>query len=375
MERIVILGAGGVGSAATRFLASEGHRPLVLEQFAPDHDRGSSFGASRIIRRVYPDRFYTGLMDAAYPLWEELERDAGEALLLRTGGLFFGPDAHPEMAAVRDALDAHNVPYKSMDAAETRRRFPAFRLRPEETGIFQSDGGILRASACVRANLRLAAEAGADIHAQAPVERIEPGPESVRLHQMNGETLHADRLIVAAGAWMKPLLAPYVPLPLRVTRQVYCHFEIESRPEAFDMGRFPIWIDFGRNFYGFPRQSDAPGVKVALHEPGQPTDPDATDRDVHDSDREPLRRYCAERLPDLSPQVVLEKVCLYTNTPDEDFIVDRLPLDPRVILVSGCSGHGFKFTVLLGRIAAWMATDATLPFDLSRFRLSRFEGQ
>jgi monomeric sarcosine oxidase len=370
--KVMVLGAGGTGSAAARFLAREGHSVTVLEQFGIDHDRGSSYGGSRIIRRVYADRFYTGLMAQAYPLWDELEQEAKEPLFLRTGGLFFGTKGDREMSAVLDALDANGVSYDAMDPAETRRRFPMFRLRETETAVYQEEGGILRASACVRANLRIAASHKAAIWDHHPVKRLDLRPDSVSLILANGEALQADRLIIAAGPWMQSLLHPYVRLRLQVTRQTYCHFEPESHPDAFEIGTFPIWLDFGTNFYGFPHHDDAPGVKVAWHHPGQPVNPNEVDRQVRESDREPLVDYCHYRLPNLSSDVVFEKVCLYTNTPNEDFILDRLPQDPRVVIVSGCSGHGFKFTVLLGRIAAWMATEHPVPWNLNRFRLSRF---
>ena len=147
---------------------------------------------------------------------------------------------------------------------------------------------------------------------------------------------------------------------------------MEGAVEEFSAERFPVWIDFATNFYGFPHDGHAPGVKVAWHEGGAPTDPDRVDRELHESDREPLRRYRAEHLPGLSPRVALEKVCLYTMTPDADFVVDRLPGEPRITLVGGLSGHGFKFTVLLGRIAAWMVTEQRVPWELSRFALARF---
>jgi sarcosine oxidase len=370
--RIVIIGAGGVGSAAARFLAKDDHEVTVLEQFRIDHDRGSSFGTSRIIRRVYPDALYTGLMNDAYPLWEALERDAGEQLLIRTGGLFFGPTGEAEMRKVRDALRAHEVDYEAMDAEETARRFPAFRLRPNETAIWQEDGGILRASACVRANLRLAASYGATITENLPVKSVDLHGKSPAVRLADGRLLTADRILVMAGPWMQALLHPFIRLPLHVTRQTYCHFAPKDDGAAFEIGAFPIWIDFGTNFYGFPRQDDAPGIKVAWHAQGRRVNPNEVDRGVRAGDREPLINYCAERLPGLSKRSVLEKVCLYTNTPDEDFIVDRLPDDPRVIYISGCSGHGFKFTVLLGRIGAWMATDHRIPYDLSRFHADRF---
>ncbi|HEX8703823.1 MAG TPA: N-methyl-L-tryptophan oxidase [Myxococcaceae bacterium] len=371
MARVAVLGAGGVGSAAARFLAKEGHAVTVLEQFEPDHDRGSSYGTSRIIRKTYTDGFYTGLMGAAYPLWDELEREAGEPLFARTGGLFFGPTEHSELAAIRKALSDNGVPYEELDPAACARRFPRLRLLAGESGVFEREAGFLRASACVRANLRLAEAHGARLRTGVAVEALEPRPEGVRLVLAGGESLEFDRVIVAAGPWTARLLGRFVTLPFTVTRQVYCHFEPQPQAPIKDFGTLPVWIDFATDFYGFPYDGQAPGVKVAWHHFGTPSDPNHVDRQIHEADREPLRRYCAEHLPELTPRTVLEKVCLYTVSPDKDFVVDHLPDEPRVTLVGGLSGHGFKFTVLLGRIASWMATDQRVPWNLSRFALSR----
>jgi sarcosine oxidase len=373
MARIAVLGAGGVGSATARFLAREGHDVTVVEQFEPDHDRGSSYGSSRIIRKTYTDGFYTGLMGAAYPLWDELEREAKEPLFARTGGLFFGPAQHPELVAIRKALSDNGVPFEELDPAACARRFPQLRLLAGESGVFEREAGFLRASACVRANLRLAREFGARVRAQAAVEALEPRPGGIKLALAGGESLEFDRVVVAAGPWTARLLSRFVTLPFTVTRQTYCHFEPRARTPVAEFGadRFPVWIDFATNFYGFPHDGQTQGVKVAWHELGLPTDPDHVDRQLHESDREPLRRYCTEHLPELSEQVAFEKVCLYTVSPDKDFVVDHLPGEPRVTIIGGLSGHGFKFTVLLGRIASWMATEQKVPWNLSRFAMSR----
>ncbi|HVG63629.1 MAG TPA: N-methyl-L-tryptophan oxidase [Hyalangium sp.] len=374
MASIAVLGAGGVGSAAARFLARDGHDVTVLEQFEPDHDRGGSYGTSRIIRKTYTDGFYTALMGEAYPLWDELEREAGEPLFARTGGLFFGPADHPELAAIRRALGDNGVPFEELDPAACARRFPRLRLLAGESGVFEREAGFLHASACVRANLRLAAARGARVRAKTAVEALEPRPSGLTLVLAGDERLEFDRVVVAAGPWTARLLARFVPLPFTVTRQTYCHFEPDVPVEEYGADRFPVWIDFATNFYGFPHDGRAPGVKVAWHETGLPTDPDRVDRELHESDREPLRRYCAQHLPGLSPRVRFEKVCLYTMSPDKDFVVDHLPGEPRVTLVGGLSGHGFKFTVLLGRIAAWMAAGQKVPWELSRFSRARFAG-
>jgi monomeric sarcosine oxidase len=368
--RIGVVGAGGVGSAAARFLASEGHAVTVFEQFQVDHDRGSSFGASRIIRKTYPDAFYTSLMVHAYPLWAEFEREAREPVLITTGGLFFGVADGSEMVAVRGALERNGVAHEVLDAASAMRRFPAFRLRDDEIAVHEPDAGLLRASASVRAAMRIAVDRGAVLREGVAIRAIEPRPDALHLVDSGGAHHAFDRIVVTAGPWSQRLLGDRAPL--RVSRQVYCHFEPSAEAARFDVGAFPIWIDMDSVFYGFPRDGIVPGVKVARHGFGRDADADTVDRALDDADRAPLRAYVRERLPGLSERVAFEKVCLYTNTPDTDFVVDRWPSDARVSFVAGLSGHGFKFAVLLGRIVAWMAEEKPVAWDLSRFALARF---
>jgi monomeric sarcosine oxidase len=369
--RIAVIGGGGVGSAAARFLAAEGHQVTVLEQFPIDHDRGSSYDQSRIIRRVYPDLFHTALMERAYQLWRELEAEAGEVLLLETGGLFLGPEDHPEMQAAAAALREAGVPFEVWDARRTAERAPPLRLAPGEVAISQPDSGILRASRCVLANARLARAHGAQFREDTRVAGFDSSPAGIRVILAGGESLTVDRLIVTAGPWTPELLAE-LKLPLRVTRQTYIHVLPAGDGSAFRLGAFPIWIDMATYFYGFPVHDEIPGAKIAWHHQGEETDPDHARREVDDSDRDVLREYARRRFEGLTDSVVYEKVCLYTNTPDEEFIIDRHPADSRVVYVSGCSGHGFKFVVLLGRLAATLASGGELPMDLSRFSARRF---
>jgi len=370
--RIAILGLGAVGTAAARFLARAGHEVVGYEQFHLDHDRGSSFGGSRIIRRVYPDPLYAAIMEGAYPLWEELERASGEELLLRCGGFFFGPEGHPDMTATEHTLASSGIPFQRWSAAQTRRHLPPFRLDTREYGIFEPESGLLRASRCVLANARLARDHGAELREGASVQSLEPGAQGISVRAA-GESLRFDRVIVTAGPWTGALLAPWVQLPLTVTRQQYAHFAISGDGARFGPDRFPVWIDMAEHFYGFPEHDAIPGAKVALHRPGSVHHPDSPDREPHDTDNDALRHYLERRLPNAAGTVTYSKVCLYTMTPDEDFIIDRLPDEPRVIFIGGLSGHGFKFTVLLGQIAARLAQDEEPGHDLTRFTLARFD--
>lgn len=372
--KIAIIGAGGVGSAAARFLARDGHDVRLLEQFTLDHDRGSSYGESRIIRRTYPDRHYTGLMNAAYPLWEQLQAEADEELFVRSGGIFFGTTNHPLLHAVADALQAHGTPYETLSAEESRARFPGLWLKRGETAIYQADSGFLRASACVRASVRLARKHGASLRENVKVTGMVPDGDNWRVETEQGDEV-VDRVLVTAGAWTGLLLSD-LRLPLQPTRQQYIYLRIARNAESFAVGRFPVWIDAGDEhrpiMYGFPAEGHTDGVKFASDARVEPIEPDALNRTVDASYSAALRAYAAERMPDLSGEVTYAHACLYTNTPDHDFIVDSVPGRPGVFLISACSGHGFKFTVLMGRIGADLVAGHSPPFDLSRFSLSRF---
>ncbi len=354
MFTIAIVGAGGVGSAAARFLASAGHAVTVFERFALDHDKGSSWGGSRIIRRTYPDPFYTSLMAVAYELWAELERDANEELFVRCGGLTFGGVQNPEMARTENSLRANGVGYDALSPADVAERFPALALGDGQYAIYQRDGGLLKASACVRAQMRLAVSSGAVLRENTPVTL--------------SDVADFDRVLVAAGAWTASLL-PELCLPLTVTRQYYAHLLPSRFPERFEVGALPVWIDADTLLYGFPHHGDLPGVKLAAHAGGEATDADAVRREADDADRNALRAYAARRLPDLSARVAFEKVCLYTNTPDENFLLGPVPNRKNVFFCSACSGHGFKFSVLMGRVLADLVTGRAPTSDVSRFFL------
>ncbi|HLV80895.1 MAG TPA: N-methyl-L-tryptophan oxidase [Chthonomonadaceae bacterium] len=376
MVRVIIVGVGGIGAMAAWQLAQAGHEVVALEQFSLDHDRGSSYGDSRIVRRVYADALYTALMADAYPLWDTLQAQfPDEELFRRAGGIFFGPADHPQVRAAQEALETSQVEYEALGPAACARRFPAVVLQPEEVALYEPSMGYARASLCVRAAATLARRYGAQIREETAVAAIQTGPggQGVRVTTPHGENLEADRLLLTSGPWLGPLLESLgVTLPLAVTRQPYVHLLPDSHAADFEVGRFPVWIDAVVEAYGFPRMGALPGVKIGLHRGGAAATPENVDRNVHEEDYAGPRRYAARRFPWLSPQVAYAKVCLYTNTPDEDFLIDSVPGLPDVFLLGGCSGHGFKFTPLLGRIGAALAAGAPVPYDLSRFRLARF---
>lgn len=360
-----------MGSAAARFLAEAGHDVVGFEQHAVGHDRGSSHGESRIFRLAYRDPLHAGLMRAALPLWERLQQEAGEELLVRCGGLYLGPPDHAEMRDVAAGFAAAGSAHEALGPREAALRFPALRLEPGEVALWNADAGFLRPTRCVAANARIARARGATILEGCRVEGLEQRRDSVRIATGEGKQ-DFDRAVITAGPWL-PGLVPRVSTsrPLAVTRQQVVYLRIREGSELFDPSRMPIWIDAVTHDYGFPSDGRTSGVKVASHVPGEAFDPARADRPVDLERERGLIERVTRRLPALSGDVLSSSVCLYTSTPDEDFVVDRAPGMDRVSFVSACSGHGFKFTVLMGRIAARIACDEDPGVDISRFRLPR----
>ena len=371
--RAVVVGAGIDGASAAFALASEGHDVTLLERFTVDHDRGSSFGDSRIIRRFYDDPYYTQLIPQSFALWRRLERLTSRTLYEQLGGLYFGPADHPNLASAMRGLQAAGATPVLLPAAELRQRFPAFAFDDDQAGLVDEQAGSLRASHCVQATVDAAVAAGAALETNAVVRAIERGASgSGVVIVQDGNRRTFDRAVICAGPWTNRLL-PHMQLPLRVTRQQYIHLAPTRDDVSFEPGRMPIFIDAETLWYGFPRHGGIAGVKLASHIFGDTVDPDHVDRAVDSPAIERTRAYAACRLPALANgKVVYGKTCLYTVTPDEDFIVDRVAGIDGCVFASACSGHGFKFGPLIGAVLADLALDRAPRADISRFRAARF---
>jgi sarcosine oxidase len=368
---VAVIGLGVMGSAALAALARRGRRVIGIDRHAAGHDRGSSHGATRIIRLGYFEHpSYVPLLRAAYPLWRELEARSGRSLLTVTGIVEIGAPASELVAGTLRSSRLHGLPHEMLDAASLMKRIPAFRVPDDFVGVLQPDGGYVRAEPTVEVLHALARDAGAELRNEVRVLAVEPDRDGVRVKTPQDDVL-ARRAIVAAGAWLKSLL-PDLPVPMRVTRQVLGWFA-PAEPALFAAERFPVFLLQNPDgvFYGFP--ADAGGVKVAKHHHFEETvDPDHHDRAVSAVDEAAIRLVLAAHLPAANGPLQAAKTCLYTMTPDGDFILDRLPECPAIIIASPCSGHGFKFAPVIGEILADLAITGTTAHDISRFALARF---
>jgi sarcosine oxidase len=368
---IAVIGLGVMGSAALAALARRGARAVGIDRFTPGHDRGSSHGATRVIRQGYFEHpSYVPLVRAAYPLWRALEARSGVPLLTVTGILEMGTPGSELVAGTLQSARQHGLPHDMLDAAGVMKRFPAFRVPDDFIGVFQPDGGFLRAEPAVAAFQAVAREAGANLRMEERVVAVEPHGDGVRMTTERGQVL-AGCAIVAAGPWLTSLL-PQVRVPVRVTRQVLAWFD-PADPSRFASERFPVFFLQNQDgyFYGFP--ADAEGVKVAKHHHLDETaDPEQVNRVVSAADEAVIRSAVKAHLPDADGPLRAARTCLYTMASDGDFIIDRLPGHPQIVVASPCSGHGFKFAPVIGEILADLAVGGHTNHDISRFSLGRF---
>jgi sarcosine oxidase len=371
--RIGIAGLGAAGSAAAFHLARRGHKVVGFDRFSPPHQFGSSTGQTRIIREAYYEHpQYVPLIQRAYACWDELERISGERLFVKTGGMMIGVPDGPLVTGARASAAQYDLPVDDLSAAEITRRFPAFRPDREMRGVFEPRAGLLYADRCIGTHLELARASGADLHMEEPVGawKVDAGGVSVSTAR---ETFLVDRLILSAGSWVPSLLEGYA-LPLEIERTVQHWFSDAADAPRFQSDRFPVYLleyeQPNQLFYGFPDTGD--GVKVARHHQGRTTTADLLDRRVADEEISRMRVLLAKYLPDANGPHVRSAVCMYTNTPDRDFIIDKHPASERVLVASACSGHGFKFASAIGEALADLALGEPTRCDLSPFAIGRF---
>lgn len=374
---VIVVGVGSMGAPTCYYLAAAGAKVLGIEQFDIPHDFGSHGGQTRIIRKAYfehPD--YVPLLQMAYDNWEALERITQEQVFFKTGLLYAGSGGHPVMKGVRFASAAYSIPLEAYASSESNH---PLSLPEGHEYIFEPDAGFLLPEKAIRLYTKIARTAGAYILSNTPVLNWKDLGDIFEVHTASG-IFYAEKLIFTSGAWTSKLL-PSLPVPLQVTRQVLA-WVVPSDPAQVTFGRFPCWMvadaDFPGCFYGFPvlPQPDFDGLegfKIAWHQPGIACDPDKVDRLVSVQDEAILVIFLKKYFPGLYARTAHVKTCLYTNSPDEDFIIDFLPgYRKRVVVAAGFSGHGFKFASAIGEMLAEMAMKQTAFAHAGFLSLSRF---
>jgi sarcosine oxidase len=372
---VVVIGAGVMGASAACSLAARGLNVILLERHRIGHDQGSSHGESRIIRYSYSSPFYASLMPDAFRAWAKLEADTGTTLYVRTGGLTFGPQDNEFVPRVVANLKHMDVPCRNLSQAEVQKNYPGLKIPKGFTTVFEPSTGVLLAHKVPRLLVELASRIAGNLFESREnfeVDSLDLEGTYPVVIGAGGERIEADRVVVAAGGWVKKLL-PKETRSMEVTRQCVFHLK-PSNLDAYRPGNWPVLIYNGQDehdlFYSLPAMSDL-GVKVARHG-GPATDPDKTDRTVSEADWEPVHEFLKTFLPDWAnaPRGVA-KTCLYTMTRDEEFRLGAIERHPRVLMVSPCSGHGFKFGPLIGRIIADLCETGMCDYDIARWSPKR----
>jgi len=372
----IVIGAGAMGSAASYYMSKRGQRVLLLEQFELDHRKGSSYGYSRIIRYSYDHLEYVALMKDTFPLWFALEQELGEKLYFRTGGIDFGPINDETLQATIKAVQAGGISHEVLTLEDANKRFPQFRFADGFGVIFQPDSGFIRASDSLRGHIKLARRNGAVIQERTSVDDIRVQNDSVEVIA-DGQRHSAGKLIVTAGSWARALLRKTgLKLPLTPLR-CQLNFFTPRDAASFDSQRCPVWIahvsrHFPETVYGIPSH-DGSGFKAAFH--GGPAMRQLSEVD-YSSDAgtvDLLRPFLRAHIPAVASAPLREsRICLYTITPDEHFIVDAHPAHKHVVIGAGFSGHGFKFSTMIGKMLTDIALDGGTPHNDRLFKISRF---
>ncbi len=369
---VIVIGVGGMGSATVYELASRGLRVLGLERFDVPHDMGSSHGVNRIIRLAYFEHpSYVPLLRRAYERWLELELASGEQLLHITGSLDIGPEDGMVFPGSLQSCEEHALPHEVLTSAELSGHFPGVRPPEGWMGVYQPDGGFVLSERAIVSHVSAALGRGGEVRAREAVLKWGSNGDRVRVETSRG-SYEAGALVITSGAWAGPQ-APSLDGLLTPERQVMGWFQ-PLRPELFAPAACPVVIgEFDEGlYYSFP-VFGVPGFKIGkFHHLGEATTAEDLDREIRDEDEAALRQAVARYFPEANGPTLSLRACMFTNTPDEHFIIDALPGAPNVFVAAGFSGHGYKFCSVVGEIMADLATRGETDHDISLFSLDRF---
>ena len=368
----IVIGVGGMGSSTLYNLAKRGRRVLGLEQFDIPHAEGSSHGVNRIIRLAYYEHpSYVPLLRRAYELWSEIESVTGEQLLYKTGSIDTAPSGHEVFEGSLESCLLHDIPHRVLNHVQINEQFPGYQLPPGHMGLLQEDGGFVLSERSIVAYANAAMSAGAEIHAREVVTGWESDQGGVRVFTDRSEYT-AERLVITAGAWTSGMI-PILDELAVPERQVLAWLQPLDgslyTPEVFPV--FNAYFDEGR-YYGFP-VFGIPGFKVGrYHHLEEVIDPDSEIKTVTGEDEAVLRSAVERYFPKANGTTMTLKTCMFTNTPDEHFIVDLLPGNTQVAVAAGFSGHGFKFASVIGEILADLAITGETEHNIDLLKIDRF---
>ncbi|WP_301172502.1 N-methyl-L-tryptophan oxidase [Brevibacillus nitrificans] len=372
---VIIVGAGSMGMAAGYYLAKQGVRTLLLDTYDPPHTMGSHHGDTRIIRHAYGEgKQYVPLALRAQQLWQELEAVSGTKLFEQTGVLSAGPLEDSFLQEIRESAETYSLPLEVLRASEVNERWPGISLPDHYYACLETSSGVLYSEKCISAYREQAIAAGATLLTHTPVTAIQPDGDGVIVHT-EAHTYRAGKLLLSAGAWNPALLSSLgLSLPLSPTRKTVAWFGSEE--ELYSADKFPAFIfklADETSYYGFP-SIDQAGVKIGRHDGGVEIDPDRLERTFGAllSDEGDVRSFLETYMPQAAGALRQGRVCIYTMTPDEHFIIDRHPEYSQIVIAAGFSGHGFKFASAVGEAASELLTQGKSTHDLSMFSLQRF---
>lgn len=370
---VAIVGAGVMGLATACELARDGASVSLLDQSPIPNPQAASFDHSKVFRFAYPDRLYVAMAVDALERWHALEAQTGVRLLTQTGALLLGRRRPSFETECYEALAAERAQAEMLESSEVVERFPQFNPGAFAYGVYDPSGAICHAEAAVRALLDLAKRRGVDIVEGERVVAVREAADSgVLILTESGNTTSCKRAMIASGPWSRKLL-PLLAAKLTTTRQEIVYFEPRASSSSFEPNAFPIFLELESGFYGFPIHRRG-SMKIANHHKGAEADAGSTDDRVSEQFIDECRTFFAEFIPGLADAHVTEtRVCIYNNTPDDDFIVDWHPQLDGVLIVTGFSGHGFKFGPTIGRIAADLLISAKTNRAIDRFSLARFQ--
>lgn len=370
---VAVAGLGGMGSAIAAHCASRGASVIGFDQFEPAHDLGSSHGKSRMIRKAYfEDPAYVPLVLKAYDLWRKLELEAGDELLSITGVLSIGTGSSEIISGTLLAAKRHDLAVKELSQREVKARYPTLELLPDEVALFEPDGGVLDPERAIRAHLKIAESAGAELRFKTAMESWQIGDKGLDIGLSDGTRVSAKTVVLALGPWFQETIES-LGVPIRVQRNVQAWFSPATN--AYNSGRFPAFLlnraGLPAPLYGFPDFGD--GIKAAFHGLGELTNANQVNRQIDlAGDVAPIVRAMEQWMPGSTTTFREAKPCMYTLTPDGHFVIDRHPEHANVILCGGFSGHGFKFAPVVGEIGADLALEGGSRHQIGFLSLARF---